>query len=1573
MRITIKNFRIYKDKVSFDFPDNKITLLSGKSGSGKSTLFIALEYLLYGKIQQIYPKDHKPSAENNTVVTLKLGKLKIKRSKPPDVLEVTTPEGNVLIDNEADAFIYQFFGSRDLWCSSSYAVQEEKNPLLQLTNAKKFQLLKEMVFGVKSDDPNEKTVDFYEEKIELELSVIKKKILKETSEMNGFFDSYNQQLSANQKALKKWGSREKTKEEIKKLKVTLEENNLLLEKLNKKYLESKHIESSNKTILENIENLENTISDIQIVSTEKLEKDISLIENNIEKLGSYLENLQEYEKLKEELDNIFYLKEHNDIEDINKEILILSGLKGAYDNLNKICPEEIMRKFVENPNDGQTMTRSYKSKPRVIKTKEEYNTISEYLQEGIKKYNNYLTEYEEVTKSNTETENLLLIRYQKDCLELNSLKLIENEKIQNNSLLKREYEDNLNKYSKFKTLKEEYENLFFIEDHEKLNEKEIEKEINKLMRIRSNYELINSSLNENTLKNIETNENNTLNNTLDNTLKNKETPENTLKNIEMTENTLKNIETNENTLINIEENTLKNKKENTLKTIETVEEFMTYKNNYLKDLEMYNKIKQEITTIKEEYELVYKNKKLLLENNIKITNDDKVYNKQLKEIYDMNLNNYNKYISLTEELSNLFFIEDHEILTSEEISKEINKLNVIKEYYNTFNCKTLKEFLEYKDSYLSSLNVYNKTKKEISNIKESYELEYKNKKFLLEDNKKTRKDNLVYNKQLKEIYELNLNNYNKYVSLNKEFSNLFFIEDHEIMSNEEMIKEINKLNIIKEYYNNFNCKTVKEFLEYKNVYQNELEMYNKTKQTITNIKESYEIEYKNKKLLLENNKKITKDNKIYNKQLKEIYEMNLNNYNRYISLSLKIKSLIYFSKHDELKTKKEVTKEKNRIDLLIDKYEKVNEFLTYFNNFLEKEGIEKVKKEENIETYKNYNSFVNNIFEFYNLLKINTEKYNTTLANNTLLENKSLEEFNIASKLYERFLVYKQLFDSYKEKINKYESKISVFKRELKELIEWCKENYDPDFDSDKINIYKNNIDLTLKELICPCCHKGLILSKNGKLTKGTTSSEDKLNLENILLKIDEISIVLIDITKNEKLLNDIVSDKLLNPKIFDSSLLENIKDFCENNSKYNYTILKIKECIISDNFNTRSIETIVYINPILEDLQEEFTFDFFALNITCNLNKWSNFKVEDQLKDNIQENKNDLLLELESLNNKDTYEMLNLELSELSSEKNIEPEIPIYKDINELEEDELLYSPPSCKDLEKILIYPLGSDPSIIEINIDLKTVEENLLSLNNKNKRDSIKSQISELSPEKNIEPNLPDYRNIPELEEEELIYSPPSCKDLEKILILPEGSDPSNIELNIDLNDVEKNLLSLNNKNKRDSIKSQISNLSNNEPEIPIYRTINIPEKLIYSPPSYEDLEKILIYPSGIDPSTIVINMNLKDVHDNLLSLNNKPKRDIIKSQIQLNINKPLPPDYNLIDEVIISKILNYETYINESKELNKYPEEVLKPSYEISENFVKKIKKNCEDINVEILSLSNKKEYYRVKKLVVVSDD
>lgn len=192
MKVQIQNFRCFRKLSTYDFEDEKISLLRGNSGAGKSTLLESIRWCLFGNLRNIYPSGFTPTATNKTFVTLEIKNLNITRSQAPEQLKVTIFKENEteeLMYDSAQQYINNIFGNRNTWIASSFIRQNERCPLMVGSNAERMTLLNEILFGNDNTSIYENP-DYYTDKIDEQLSLIDKEITGQTAVFNSYYNKY---------------------------------------------------------------------------------------------------------------------------------------------------------------------------------------------------------------------------------------------------------------------------------------------------------------------------------------------------------------------------------------------------------------------------------------------------------------------------------------------------------------------------------------------------------------------------------------------------------------------------------------------------------------------------------------------------------------------------------------------------------------------------------------------------------------------------------------------------------------------------------------------------------------------------------------------------------------------------------------------------------------------------------------------------------------------------------------------------------------------------------------------------------------------------------------------------------------------------------------------------------------------------------------------------------------------------------------------------------------------------------------------------------------------------------------
>ena len=153
MRLTLTNIGRY-DKYQIDLANDGLISITGDSGAGKSTLFRSIIWAITGEVvDDMDLVRHEASAKAAVSVKLEYQNFDIYRQRRPNLLQVTTKDGIVYQDDQAQAFITSNFGSKDLWLASSYISQEGKHQLLSSNAKDRLALIHEIAMA--TEDPGE--------------------------------------------------------------------------------------------------------------------------------------------------------------------------------------------------------------------------------------------------------------------------------------------------------------------------------------------------------------------------------------------------------------------------------------------------------------------------------------------------------------------------------------------------------------------------------------------------------------------------------------------------------------------------------------------------------------------------------------------------------------------------------------------------------------------------------------------------------------------------------------------------------------------------------------------------------------------------------------------------------------------------------------------------------------------------------------------------------------------------------------------------------------------------------------------------------------------------------------------------------------------------------------------------------------------------------------------------------------------------------------------------------------------------------------------------------------------------
>lgn len=254
MEICLENFKCYHKLIRFKFKPG-LTLIEGNSGVGKSTIFNAISWVLYGYPKNVLPNNIDLSKNERTYVSLTLlyDGLRVQRWKRSECLQVTIGE-KTLTDSTAQKFIDRKYGPLNVWRSCSYLIQGERNVLLNLSLAERFDLLGYLAFG-----EDESLLDDYYSKLDTKITELSSLHKVRTSEFQNLRSDFNSKYSGKtfehlqkediqnkfkqlQEDLNRYREREKLRSEL------LVRRNTLIQQLNNLPLEIRKPNTADETI-----------------------------------------------------------------------------------------------------------------------------------------------------------------------------------------------------------------------------------------------------------------------------------------------------------------------------------------------------------------------------------------------------------------------------------------------------------------------------------------------------------------------------------------------------------------------------------------------------------------------------------------------------------------------------------------------------------------------------------------------------------------------------------------------------------------------------------------------------------------------------------------------------------------------------------------------------------------------------------------------------------------------------------------------------------------------------------------------------------------------------------------------------------------------------------------------------------------------------------------------------------------------------------------------------------------------------------------------------------------------------
>jgi DNA repair exonuclease SbcCD ATPase subunit len=349
MKLSLSNFRCFKD-FTFEIPeDNGVLLLWGTSGIGKTTIFKAINFVLYGKEQKV-----TKHGEKKCKVIFEFKDIIITRTKCPNHLtfkRTHDPFKNTsleLSDDSAQKEIEKIFGKDFLL--TSYMAQKSTESFFSLSSNDKSAFLHRL--SIKDFD-----VDSIRKKTRELIKQRKEKLLINTTEqkvIKNMYDSLNCssakepkiKIDLKGKSIDEFIENEnKLKDKVKKLlKEKREELSTLSSILEKVKINTVRIEEKNKQLndiifklqdysyLENgiaLDNLKTTLEEYNKISLYyTLKKSCKDLKNEYDKMVEEERKKieEDISKLKVKKSSINILKD-NDLEDITKAKTIYEKIK----------------------------------------------------------------------------------------------------------------------------------------------------------------------------------------------------------------------------------------------------------------------------------------------------------------------------------------------------------------------------------------------------------------------------------------------------------------------------------------------------------------------------------------------------------------------------------------------------------------------------------------------------------------------------------------------------------------------------------------------------------------------------------------------------------------------------------------------------------------------------------------------------------------------------------------------------------------------------------------------------------------------------------------------------------------------------------------------------------------------------------------------------------------------------------------------------------------------------------------------------------------------------------------------
>ena len=420
MELYITNFRSI-NKANYRI-DNGITLIKGFSGKGKTTILEAIKWCIFGNIKNVYPFSEKKPTNNYTEVKVIFKNIEIIRTKPPEMLKVIFDDTE-LIKTEAEKYIEDNIGKKNLWQACCYISQGERNILMNLTNSEKMDLIKEIVFS-----HEEEKINYYNKNIHNYLAQLEENIKKQEGKIS-YGENIIQELNKDNIEEKYLNQKKKTNE--------YESLNFLIEKKKKIYQEKLDNEKNihNNKLLEQKQN-------VYLHAKEILVKyPFALTFNIIEKWKNYITAFK-------------YLSDNKEIEKIEEDIEELIRIKNIILSNQKI-PKLDKKQLIEEIENIKSFNKYIEEKQKLeilntekIRLEKEIKKIKEYL---VKKYNHDNIEKFKNLVENSIERRLICPRCEEQ-LVLEEGILVKTNGIQLNKKDKLTISENIKKYEKLNSL-----------------------------------------------------------------------------------------------------------------------------------------------------------------------------------------------------------------------------------------------------------------------------------------------------------------------------------------------------------------------------------------------------------------------------------------------------------------------------------------------------------------------------------------------------------------------------------------------------------------------------------------------------------------------------------------------------------------------------------------------------------------------------------------------------------------------------------------------------------------------------------------------------------------------------------------------------------------------------------------------------------------------------------------------------------------------------------------------------------------------------------------------------------------